>query len=234
MRLVWLFGNQLFACPNHVPSPQNERQLSTSLGLITQANNENRFNYIQKVNKKHETTTMAVQLSWTRLPHPVIETLFSFLDINELRNCSLVCKNWCKFLHDENNDVWRLHCIRKLADEALKSDVLSDVTTYKAKLRSFYHAWNPTDCSRNVYIKSNAFTLHRNPVAQSTDGARGKIGFRTGRHCWEVWWEGPLGTVAVIGIATKDSLVTESGLCCLVRQRLPELGLESSRQSFAS
>ena len=69
------------------------------------------------------------------------------------------------------------------------------------------------------------FFFFRNPVAQSTDGARGKIGFRwfvarqicsmsytlspftmtnfslarSGRHAWEVIWEGPLGTVAVIG-----------------------------------
>ena len=27
----------MFACPNHVPSPEMERQLSTGLGLITQA-----------------------------------------------------------------------------------------------------------------------------------------------------------------------------------------------------
>ena len=26
-----------------------------------------------------------------------------------------------------------------------------------------------------------------------------------GRHAWEVIWEGPLGTVAVIGIATKEA-----------------------------
>merc|ERR1712032_848837 len=123
-----------------------------------------------------------------------------------------------------------MHCIRKLAEEALKSGLLSSTPTYKvhpliltpldnaqlhscfscqiwfqAKLRAFYHAWNPADCSRNIYVKPNGFTLHRNPVAQSTDGARGKIGFRSGRHAWEVIWEGPLGTVAVIGIATKDA-----------------------------
>ena len=50
--------------------------------------------------------------------------------------------------------------------------------SWQAKLRAFYHAWNPADCSRNIYVKPNGFTLHRNPVAQSTDGARGKIGFR--------------------------------------------------------
>jgi len=90
-------------------------------------------------------------------------------------------------------------------------------------LKAFYHSWNPEDCSRNIYIKPNGFTIHRNPVAQSTDGVRGKIGiisiticlllnikfplagFSHGRHAWEVMWEGPLGTVAVVGIATKEA-----------------------------
>ena len=38
IRLVGALGNHVFTCPNHVPSPENERQLSTGLGLITQAN----------------------------------------------------------------------------------------------------------------------------------------------------------------------------------------------------
>ena len=70
--------------------------------------------------------------------------------------------------------------------------------TYKAKLRAFCHAWNPDDCSRNIYVKPSGFTLHRNPVAQSTDGGRGKIGFRHGRHAWEVIWEGPLGNLKLL------------------------------------
>nr|CAD7202601.1 unnamed protein product [Timema douglasi]CAD7263294.1 unnamed protein product [Timema shepardi]CAD7405143.1 unnamed protein product [Timema cristinae]CAD7423607.1 unnamed protein product [Timema monikensis]CAD7453347.1 unnamed protein product [Timema tahoe]CAD7569744.1 unnamed protein product [Timema californicum] len=150
------------------------------------------------------------------LPDNVLEVIFSYLDLHDLRNCSLVCTNWYRFLNDENNDVWRLHCIRKLAEEALKSDLLSSVPTYKAKLRAFYHAWNPNDCSRNVYIKPNGFTLHRNPVAQSTDAARGKIGFRHGRHAWEVIWEGALGTVAVIGIATKEAPLQCHGYVALL------------------
>lgn len=56
----------------------------------------------------------------------------------------------------------------------------------------------------------------RNPVAQSTDGARGKIGFRQGRHAWEVIWEGPLGTVAVVGISTKDTTLQSSGYVALL------------------
>lgn len=46
---------------------------------------------------------------------------------------------------------------------------------------------------------------YRNPVAQSTDACRGKIGFKQGRHAWEVIWEGPLGTVAVVGVSTKEA-----------------------------
>ncbi|KAL3207522.1 hypothetical protein MRX96_010008 [Rhipicephalus microplus] len=123
---------------------------------------------------------------WPHLPPNVMEHIFSYLDLTSARNCTLVCKYWHALLSDENNDVWRLHCARKLADAALKSDLLWSVPSSKAKLRAFYHAWDPRECSRNIYIKSNGFTLHRNPVAQSTDAAKGKRGFAEGRHCWEV------------------------------------------------
>ena len=150
------------------------------------------------------------------LPEHIIEVIFSYLKLSELRNCALVCKKWYRYLNDENNDVWRMHCINTLAEEALKSDLLSSVPSFMAKLRAFYHAWNSNDCSRNMYVKSNGFTLHRNPVAQSTDGARAKIGFRSGRHAWEVVWEGPLGTVAVIGIATEECAMHCPGYVALL------------------
>lgn len=56
----------------------------------------------------------------------------------------------------------------------------------------------------------------RNPVAQSTDGSRGKIGFRQGRHAWEVMWEGPLGTVAVVGISTREAALQCHGYVALL------------------
>lgn len=84
------------------------------------------------------------------------------------------------------------------------------------QLKSYLHALSSHDCSRNVYVKKNGFTLHRNPIAQSTDGARGKIGFSEGRHAWEIWWEGPLGTVAVIGIATKRAAMQCQGYVALL------------------
>ncbi|CAG7707257.1 unnamed protein product [Allacma fusca] len=88
----------------------------------------------------------------------------------------------------------------------------------RSKIRAFFHAWNPHDCSRNVYVKPSGFTIHRNPVAQSTDGARGKIGFSRGRHSWEIVWEGPLGTVAVVGIATKQADMRAQGYVALLGQ----------------
>lgn len=96
-----------------------------------------------------------------KVPDHVLENIFSYLNLKDLRNCSLVCKNWYRILCDENNDVWRLHCVKRLAEEVMKSDLLSTVPTYKSKLRAFFHAWNPHDCSRNIYVKPNGFTLHR-------------------------------------------------------------------------
>ncbi|XP_028586772.2 F-box/SPRY domain-containing protein 1 [Podarcis muralis] len=152
-----------------------------------------------------------------RLPGRVLEFVFSYLELRELRSCALVCKLWCRVLHgDENSEVWRSLAARSLAEEALRTDILCNVPTYKGKVRAFQHAFSTNDCSRNVYIKKNGFTLHRNPIAQSTDGARTKIGFSEGRHAWEVWWEGPLGTVAVIGIATKRAPMQCQGYVALL------------------
>lgn len=44
----------------------------------------------------------------------------------------------------------------------------------------------------------------------------GKIGVSTGVHAWEVTWEGPLGTVAVIGIATKHAAMHCPGYVALL------------------
>ncbi|XP_051971332.1 F-box/SPRY domain-containing protein 1 [Xyrauchen texanus] len=151
-----------------------------------------------------------------RLPSRVLEHMFSYLELPDLMNCSLVCWHWNSCLADENSEVWRSQCARVLTDEALRSDVLCNLASYKGKLKSFQHALSSNDCSRNVYIKKNGFTLHRNPIAQSTDGARGKIGFSEGRHAWEIWWEGPLGTVAVIGIATKRAPLQCQGYVALL------------------
>lgn len=38
------------------------------------------------------------------------------------------------------------------------------------------HGWNPKDCSENIEVKEGGLCFER-PVAQSTDGARGKRGY---------------------------------------------------------
>lgn len=114
--------------------------------------------------------------SISMIPDNVLENLFTFLDLPDIVAVGCVCTLWNRVISDENGDVWRSLCLRRMDRETLNSEMLAMCPSYKTKLRAFYHAWNPLDCSRNIYVKPNGFTIHRNPVAQSTDGARGKIG----------------------------------------------------------
>ena len=51
--------------------------------------------------------------------------------------------------------------MKKLGEKSINSDLLSSLPTYKDKLRAFYYAWDPEDCSVNIYVKPDGFTLHR-------------------------------------------------------------------------
>lgn len=70
-----------------------------------------------------------------RLPSRVLEHVFSYLDLSDLMNCSLVCWHWYNCLADENSEVWRSLCARVLSDEAMRTDILCNITTYKDKVR---------------------------------------------------------------------------------------------------
>lgn len=72
-----------------------------------------------------------------RLPSRVLEHMFSYLELPDLMNCSLVCWHWYNCLADENSEVWRSLCARLLSEEALRSDVLCNLTSYKGKVRLF-------------------------------------------------------------------------------------------------
>lgn len=149
------------------------------------------------------------------LTDDILDTLFTYLSLQDLRNCALVCRNWYKYLLQENSLPWRVQCSKILPD-GVATGILASLKTYKSKVKAFAHAWNPNDCSKHIYVKDDGFTLHRNPVAQSTDAIRGKIGFQHGRHIWEVKWGSPLGTVAVVGIATKDASLQCNGYVALI------------------
>lgn len=65
------------------------------------------------------------------------------------------------------------------------------------------HGWNPQDCSENIEVLEGGLCFERRPVAQSTDGARGKRGYSRGLHAWEICWpREQRGTHAVVGVAT--------------------------------
>lgn len=69
-----------------------------------------------------------------RLPARVLEHVFSYLELSDLMRCSLVCWHWYNILADENSEVWRSLCGRSLSDEALRSDILCNLPTYKGKV----------------------------------------------------------------------------------------------------
>ena len=80
------------------------------------------------------------------------------------------------------------------------------------------HSWNINDRSFNVVLKQDdPLTMRRHPVAQSTDCIRGKVGYNSGLHLWEVTW--PIrqrGTHAVVGGATREAVLHCVGYQSLV------------------
>lgn len=70
-----------------------------------------------------------------RLPSRVLEHIFSYLELSDVMRCSLVCWHWNSCLSDENSEVWRSQCSRLLSEEALRSDILCNLISYKGKVR---------------------------------------------------------------------------------------------------
>ena len=75
------------------------------------------------------------------------------------------------------------------------------------------NAWNPSDRSLNIFVKEeDGLTLHRHPVAQSTDCIRGKVGYSQGLHVMEFTWpHKQRGTHAVVGVGTKEAPLHSPG-----------------------
>jgi len=94
------------------------------------------------------------------------------------------------------------------------------------------HSWNPNDRSFNVVLKEDdPLTMRRHPVAQSTDCIRGKVGYSSGTHLWEVTW--PVrqrGTHAVVGVATKEAVLHSVGYQSLVGNTSESWGWDLGRK----
>jgi SPRY domain-containing SOCS box protein 1/4 len=93
------------------------------------------------------------------------------------------------------------------------------------------HGWNPDDRSLNVFVKeSDPFTLHRHPVAQSTDCIRTKVGYTKGIHLWEISWNSKQrGTHAIIGVASDKSPLHCVGYQCLIGSNNESYGWDLGR-----
>lgn len=93
------------------------------------------------------------------------------------------------------------------------------------------HAWNPDDRSLNIFVKDDdRLTLHRHPVAQSTDSIRGKFGYSRGFHVWKITWPHRMrGTHAVIGVGTKSAPLHRVGYSSLIGQTADGYGWDLSK-----
>ena len=80
------------------------------------------------------------------------------------------------------------------------------------------HSWNPDDRSLNIFVKEeDPFTLHRHPVAQSTDCIRSRMGYTRGLHVFQIHWNvRQRGTHAVIGVCTIDAALHAQGYQALI------------------
>ena len=114
-----------------VAVPSDASLPGASLG----GNNIAEYHHVQQLQKRLPSSGST--LSPSNLPDLVLEHMFSFLDLASLRACSLVCKTWYRLLNDENNDVWRLHCVRRLAQEAIQSSELLTGMKYKQSFGVF-------------------------------------------------------------------------------------------------
>ncbi|XP_029437576.1 SPRY domain-containing SOCS box protein 2 [Rhinatrema bivittatum] len=68
------------------------------------------------------------------------------------------------------------------------------------------NGWNCQDCSDNLTVKEEGLAVWRRPLAQLSDGVRGKKGYSEGLHAWEISW--PVeqrGTHAMVGVATSHA-----------------------------
>ena len=151
-----------------------------------------------------------------KLREDVLLRVFCYLPSpSDLVRCSMVCKKWKRLL-DSEGLPWE----QALSSEAPRdfiSDKLVQNLQPRAKYLAYLHSWSDQDRSNNIEIKANRLTLHRRPVAQSTDAIRTKRGFSRGHHYWVVIWHGPsFGSNAAVGVATKQCPLQGGGYYTLL------------------
>ena len=166
-----------------------------------------------------------------KLKDEVLLLLFSHLPTyQDLVRCSMVCKKWQTLL-DSGSEVWKHALDNEVPESFLSDKLVQQLESPKSKLMAYLCAWSDSDRSNNIEIKSNMLTLHRKPVAQSTDAIRGKRGFSHGQHYWTIIWHGPsFGSNAVVGIATKKSPLHGEGYYSLLGSDSESWGWDLSKK----
>lgn len=151
------------------------------------------------------------------LPDDVLLKIFGYLStVKDYCRCSCVCRRWHEVLNTDSR-AWEQLLTTCTPEKYHKDPLLRVLDSAKARLIAFHFAWSENDHSCNVYVKENKLTLHRNPVAQSSDAIRSKRGFTQGQHYWTVIWHGPkFGSSSVVGVATKRALLQDSGYYALL------------------
>ncbi|XP_023674344.1 SPRY domain-containing SOCS box protein 4-like [Paramormyrops kingsleyae] len=96
------------------------------------------------------------------------------------------------------------------------------------------HSWNGNDRSLNIFVKEeDGLTLHRHPVAQSTDCIRGRVGHTRGLHAWRIHWPTrQRGTHAVVGVATAQAPLHSVGYMALVGSDSESWGWDLGRNKL--
>ena len=147
----------------------------------------------------------------SHLSEVVLCEIFSYLSVRDLCACCCVCVRWAGVLYPSSH-FWEERLSIETPDEFQEDPLIRNLVTAKDKLSAYQNSWSSVHHSDNIYIKPNKVTIHRNPVAQVSDIARGRRGCSSGQHYWTVVWHGPkFGSSAVVGLATHNVELKRNG-----------------------
>ena len=134
--------------------------------------------------------------------------------------------------HTRNaNIIQKKNNNRRLTPRPHRIDFLLDLRPVDKETRE-QHSWNPNDRSINVFIiEEEPTTIHRYPVAQSTDCVRGRVGYQNGVHAWEITWNlRQRGTHAIVGVAEQTAPIHAYGYSSVVGSTLDSWGWDIGRK----
>ncbi|KAG8330887.1 SPRY domain-containing SOCS box protein 4 [Homalodisca vitripennis] len=123
---------------------------------------------------------------------------------------------------DENEDVGVAAIVGEGVEEFRLPERL-EMLLESEKSPTFFqqlekYAWNPRDCSKNIYFKEEfPLTCFRSKSTGAADAVRGRIGFSQGIHMWAIHWPAQLrGLHPMVGVATKYADIHGNGTNSIV------------------